>query len=243
MADLTPQPISAFREITDITGFNNNSLITLLDANATDANNRNANLKFKNLYSLVKSNLNLTDADINTGVVATNINTNQLTTISSITVNQYGRVVQLAGSNTTTPAAQTNGFTVGSSAGTIKMIQGNTVYGESSNFTCAYTGRVLVTVYFNAVWQYSTGNNLIVQISDLPIFVTNNSNVVTEMPFKTISISTTSLGGGNRGVHTISGTAVLLLPTSPNTTGWKIGAGPTASGDFNYTAVFQNNTQ
>lgn len=251
MADLTPQPISTFGEITNLNGFNNDSLITLLNANASTPATKNANLKFKNLYTLVKNNLNLTDADINTGITPASINTNQLATISSITVNQYGRVTQIAGSpvSGTTPQAgiETGSF---SSAITVPSFQASSApfFGNASNFTCVYTGKVLITVYFNAVYNFSNGTNTIPQITNIPIYVTNNTNVPTEIPFKTKSTTTTSLGNGN-GTHTVSGTAVILLPSSPNTTNWKIGVGYSNEINgvygytFNYAVIFQNNTQ
>lgn len=250
MADLTPQPISTFGEITNLNGFNNESLITLLNANASTPATKNANLKFKNLYTLVKSNLNLTDADINTGINPSNINTTQLASIASITVNQYGRVVQIAGSpvSGTTPQA---GIEAGSFSSTIVVPSsqpGNApFFGNSSNFTCVYNGKVLVTIYFTATYNYSSGNNTILFTSNIPIYITNNSNVVTEVSFKTQSVRTTSTG--KSGQHILSGTAVILLPSSPNTTNWRVGVGyatdiPGNNGfNFDYAVIFQNNTQ
>lgn len=252
MSELTPQPISSFPEITDINNFNNDSLITLLNANASTPETKNANLKFKNLYSLIQNNLfPISDSEIQTGITPANINTNQLASIASITVNQYGRVVQIAGSPVagTTPQAgiETGSF---SSTITVPSFQASSApfFGNASNFTCVYNGKVLITVYFNAIYNFSNGTNTIPQITNIPIYVINNTNVQTEIPFKTKSVITTSLGQGN-GTHTVSGTAVILLPSSPNTTNWKIGVGYSNEINgvygytFNYAVIFQNNTQ
>lgn len=247
MPDLTPQPISTFPEITNLNGFNNDSLLTLLNANASTPATKNANLKFKNLYTLVKTNLNLTDADINTGINPANINTNQLVNISSITVNQYGRVVQIAGTNASiapTATGVTSGFLPSSIVVPLNAPANTPVYGTPSTFTTGYAGNILVTVYFNLVTiiplaaqpPFTTAPN---------VFVNNNINSPTQItPF----FQTASYGrniGQNRE-YIISGVAVALLPCQPNTTNWVIGVTYpflNPSYTFNYAAVFQNNSQ
>lgn len=246
MADLTPQPISTFGEITNLNGFNNESLITLLNANASTASTKNANLKFKNLYTLVKTNLNLTDADITTGINPININTTQLASIASITVNQYGRVVQIAGSTVASTIPQAGAIT-GFSKGAFDLPyksggSPDKVFGVASDFICKYDGKILVTVYFSASWGQSSGSQ--VRPNSIPIYVTNNTNIVTQMSVVTQNVST-STGVQGKGTHIITGTAISLLTTSANTTNWKIGAGYTdpTGPSFNYSVIFQNNAQ
>jgi hypothetical protein len=246
MADLTPQPISSFVEITNLNNFNNDSAITLLDANATTPATKNANLKFKNLYALIKTNLNLTDANINTGINPVNINTNQLSSISSITVNQYGRVVQIAGTSASSAPAAI-GVATGLLSGTISVpgLINNITYGALSSFQTLYTGNILVTIYFNVTVPYSTGT--LPQTLPPDIYVTNNTKVETQVPiaFNNSTIYGYNDNGGPRVVFT--GTAVTLIPCSSNTTEWKIGTKypqkypPIYT--FNYTSVFQNNSQ
>jgi len=248
MPDLTPQPISTFPEITNLNGFNNDSLLTLLNANASTPATKNANLKFKNLYTLVKTNLNLTDADINTGINPANINTNQLASIASITVDQYGRVVQIAGSPvaSTTPQAGvatdffTGKFDLPYKSGGMP----DKVFGIASNFICQYDGKILITVYFAGVFPQSTGSGA--RPPSIPIYVTNNTNIVTQMSIVQNNTET-STGIQGKGSHVVSGVAIALLTTSANTTNWKIGTGyyggvPAGFG-FNYSAIFQNNAQ
>jgi hypothetical protein len=247
MSDLTPQPISSFVEITNLNNFNNDSTLTLLNANAATPATKNANLKFKNLYTLVKSNLNLTDADINTGINPANINTNQLVNISSITVNQYGRVVQLAGTNAAvvpTATGVASGFLPSSITVPLNSPANTPVYGTPSTFTTGYAGNILVTVYFNMLTIVPLASQP--EITNPPnIYIKNNINTPTQIiPFFKSSSYGANIGKNRE--YIISGVAVALLPCQPNTTNWVVGVTYEAlnpSYTFNYAAVFQNNSQ
>lgn len=243
MADLTPQPISTFPEITNLNGFNNDSLITLLNANASTAATKNANLKFKNLYSLVKSNLNLTDADINTGIVPANINTNQLASISSITVNQYGRITQIAGSAVANTAPQT-GVVTGFATGEINVLKDYPVFGPVADFTCLYKGNVVLTINFTSIFtQKSSSIPSLAVFPEIPIYVTNNTNNVIKASFVPQIGSAVNIYSEYKEV--ITGSTVIVLPASVGLTNWKIGTG--SSTYFNrtlkYSILFQNNAQ
>lgn len=252
-AALTPQPISSFPEITDLNNFNTESLLTLLNANASTPSTQNANLKFKNLFQLINNEiLPINDSQVSTGINPNNINTNQLATITSVTVNQYGRVVQIEG--VTSASLQTQaGISTGILTGTINvpLNQSNSApfYGSPADFTCNYTGKIMLTIYYTSRISYTTGNNTLAYISTPPlIYVTNNTNVVTQIATVTGTTQNTA-GGGGSGAVVSTGTAVALLPCSAGTTGWKVGVGyPTSSNTspgfpFNYTVLFQNTTQ
>lgn len=252
-AALTPQPISSFPEITDLNNFNQDSLLTLLNANASTPSTANANLKFKNLFQLINNEiLPISDSNVSTGIDPNNINSNQLATITSITVNQYGRVVQIQGvsqSSLQTQAGISTGILAGLINVPLNQPSSAPFYGSPADFTCNYTGKIMLTIYYTSRIPYTTGNNTLAYISTPPlIYVTNNTNVVTEISTAT-GITQNIAGGSGSGAVVSTGTAVALLPCSSGTTNWKVGVGypkdATSSPgfSFNYTIMFQNTTQ
>lgn len=208
-----PKRISDFEEITQLNDFNDSSLTTLLDANATSLETKNRNISFANLYKLLKNKLfPITDANITTGINPNNITQTPITNIGSITVNEYGRVT----------AISPGGGGGGGGSG-VKTFGENITFDSSDNspqssFSCGYTGNVVIS--FNLLWRSLAANDPST-IPPVSVSVTIKSSV------KTSGVVATLYCGPYREITPTSRRYVgvfnntIVLPAVANETAWQ----------------------
>lgn len=245
MAELTPKPISAFVEVTDLNNFNSDSYITLLDANATNPETKNAKMKFKGLYQLINNSIfPINDSQITTGINPANINTNQLKSISSIQVNQYGRVVSLDGSTDSTDVAvssvNTGSYNIVATTPSTQW-SGVTYLGSPSNFICKYTGNLTITIYYTAITN-RPGINFLAD----SFYMKSNNITQTAVPIVQYSESTYQTANIRSGVTRQFGIATIIVPVSAGDTNFSFGlqyATTTTSMAMTLNVLFSNNAQ
>lgn len=244
MAELTPKPISAFVEVTDLNAFNSDSYITLLDANATTPETKNAKMKFKGLYQLISNNiLPINDSQVITNINPANINTNQLRSISSIQVNQYGRVVSLDGTANSTDvpisSVNTGSYNISTSTPSSQW-SGISYLGSPSNFICKYTGNLTITIYYSVIGRQS------IDFSTGAFYMKSNNITQTSVPIVQFANSLYTTITTRFGVNRQFGIATTIIPVSAGDTNFSFGveyAETTRFMGVSLNVLFSNNAQ
>ena len=175
MSDLQPTPMSLFNEVTDINNFNGDSKFPFLDANATSLDKVNAIIKYKNFKQLLLDDiLPIQDSEIETGINSNNINTDLITNVTQIQVNQYGRVVRLNGNT----SGGSSGGTTTSNAFSVGNVVSITNYNspsnltQSSNYQAVYNGEISITGVATFLSTAYVANSIINQ--SVPVGIKSN---------------------------------------------------------------------